>query len=156
MCTSRASTSVRNTPLLAPAGEDLVQHRRRGLGQGAQRVQASDVFTAMDVLDRHKPDKGLVIEVMVEGQLGEPAHRDHRIDVVDLQPLLGLADAAVGVLQHRHVQLLLAAEVVVDHPFGGARPLGDLVDPSARITRLGEHLGRHGEQFRASALRIAL
>ena len=78
------------------------------------------------------------------------------IDVVDLQPLLGLADAAVGVLQHRHVELLLAAEVVVDHPLGGAGALGDLVDAGARVPGLGEDLGGDREQLGAGALGITL
>ena len=84
------------------------------------------------------------------------ADGDDRVDVVDLQSLLGLADAAVGVLQHRQVQLFLAAEVVVDHPLGGSGALGDLVDAGARVARLREHLGGDGEQLGARALGVAL
>ena len=156
MCTSSASTSATEDALLAAAGQDLVQQRRGGLGQGAQRVQSTDVLAAVNVLDRHQADKSLVVKVMIEGQLGEPAHGDGRIDVVDLQPLLGLADAAVGVLQNRHVQLFLAAEVVVDHPLRGAGALGDLVDPRAREPGLGEYLGGDGEQLGAGSLGVTL
>ena len=78
-----------------------------------------------------------------------------RVDVVDLQALLGLADAAVGVLQHRQVELFLAAEVVVDHPLGGAGLLGDLVDAGARVALLGEHRGGHLDQLGARALGVA-
>ena len=62
--------------------------------------------------------------------------RGDRVDVIDLQLLLGLADAAVGVLEDGEVELLLAAEVVVDHPLRRARALGDVVDPRARVARL--------------------
>ena len=48
------------------------------------------------------------------------------------------ADRRVGALEHRHEQLLLAAEVVVDHPLGGAGALGDLVDARAGVAVLGE------------------
>ena len=78
-----------------------------------------------------------------------------RVDVVDLQSLLGLADAAVGVLQHGQVELLLAAEVVVDHPLRGAGALGDLVDARAGVALLGEHRGGDLEQLGAGALGVA-
>ena len=81
--------------------------------------------------------------------------RVDRVDVVDLQALLGLADAAVGVLQHGQVELLFAAEVVVDHPLGGAGALGDLVDPGARVALLGEHRGGDLEQLGAGAFGVA-
>ena len=76
--------------------------------------------------------------------------------MVDLQSLLGLADAAVRVLQHRHVELLFAAEVVVDHPLRGAGALGDVVHAGAGITGLGEDLRRDRKQLRARALGVAL
>ena len=156
MCTSSASTSRAEHALLAAALEDLVEQRGGRSGQCAQRVELADVLAAVDVLDGHQPDEGLVVDVVVEGELGEPAHRDDRVDVVDLQLLLGLADAAIGVLQDGQVQLLLAAEVVVDHPLRGARALGDLVDPGAGVARFGEDLGGDGEHLGAGALGVAL
>ena len=76
--------------------------------------------------------------------------RVDRIDVVDLQSLLGLADAAVGVLQHGQVELLFAAEVVVDHPLRGAGALGDLVDAGAGVA-----LTRRTPRWRPRAARRA-
>ena len=156
MCTSRASTSSRKTPCARPRARISSSSEVAGCDRVRSESSPADELAAVDVLDRHQPDEGLVVEVVVEGQLGEPAHRHDRVDVVDLQLLLGLADAAVGVLQHGQVELLLAAEVVVDHPLGGAGALGDLVDPGARVARLGEDLGGDGQQLGARALGIAL
>jgi hypothetical protein len=71
-----------------------------------------------------------------------PADRHHRVEVVDVDRLLGGADAGVRVLEHGDVELLLAAEVVVDHPLGGAGAGADLVDPGAVVPPLGELGGR--------------
>ena len=109
----------------------------------------------MDVLDGHEPDEVLVGDVVVEGHLGHRPDRVDRVDVVDLQVLFGLPDAAVGVLQYGQVEALFTAEVVVDHPLGGAGLLGDLVDAGTRIALLGEHRAGHRDQVGARALGIA-
>jgi len=54
-----------------------------------------------------------------------------------------VADVAVQLLQHFAVQLFLAVEVVIDHPFGGLRALGDGIDSCARQS-LGNELGDGG------------
>ena len=66
------------------------------------------------------------------------------------------ADRGVGALEHGHEQLLLAAEVVVDHPLRGARLVGDLVHARAREALVGELARRHLEDLRPSALGVAL
>ena len=50
-----------------------------------------------------------------------------------------LANRAIGLFQDCEIELLLAAEIVIDHPLRGARLGGDFVDPRARIA-LGREL----------------
>ena len=76
--------------------------------------------------------------------------------MLDVDLLLGLADASVGALQHCSEQLLLAAEVVVDHPLGGARLSGDLVNARASETLVGELLGGDVEDLGAGLLGVPL
>jgi hypothetical protein len=64
---------------------------------------------------------------------------------VDL--LLQGPDPPVRLLENRQVQLLLAAEVVVDHPLGRAGLRGDLVDPGAGEPLVGELVGGDGEDL---------
>ena len=97
----------------------------------------------MDVLDRDQPDERRVRVVVVEGQLGDAGVRPRPAAGRRRGSPARPPDAAVGVLEHGAVELLLAAEVVVDHPLRGAGPLGDLVDPGAREALLGEDLGGH-------------
>ena len=61
----------------------------------------------------------------------------------------------VGALQDGDEQLLLAAEVVVDHPLGRAGALGDLVDARAGVAVLGELARGDVEDLRARALGVA-
>jgi hypothetical protein len=66
-----------------------------------------------------------------------------------MQILLGGADRLIGRLQHREVEALLVAEVVIDHPLVDARRLGDGID-----TRAGQafrrELGRGRRQDRGA------
>src|SRR5262245_35599811 len=94
-------------------------------------------------------------DVVVEGHLGDRADGVDGVDIIDLQVLLRLTDTAVGVLEYGQIELLFAAEVVVDHPLGGAGPLGDLVDASAGVTLLGEYRGGDLEQLGPGALGVA-
>ena len=50
---------------------------------------------------------------------------------VEAQLLLFAADVFVGPLEHGEEQVLLAAEVVVEHPLVGPGARGDAVDPRA-------------------------
>ena len=59
-------------------------------------------------------------------------------------------------LEHRDVELLLAAEVVVDHPLGRAGVIGDLVDARAGDSRVGELPRGDLEDLAARLLGVAL
>jgi hypothetical protein len=110
----------------------------------------------VDVLDAHEPDELGVRLVVVERQLGYAAHRRGGVEAVDVDRALRLADRAVGALQNRDVELLLAAEVVVDHALGRAHALGHLVHPRPGIAVRGELAGGHLEDLVARPLGVAL
>src|SRR5579862_9151176 len=93
---------------------------------------------------------------MVEGQLGQRADGRHRVQVIDVKLALRVPRGGVGPLEHRDVQLLLAREVVVEHPLRGAGAGGDLVYPRAGVAVPGELAERHVQDFLARALRVAL
>lgn len=136
--------------------EDLVEQRRRRPAQLREVGQSPDEVTPMNVLDGHQADEVVVLDVMVEGHFRESSDGLGGIGVVDSQLLFGLTDPAVGPVENGEVETFFAAEVVVDHPLGGAGALGDLVHSRTRIAGFGEDLGGDGEQFGSGALRVAL
>jgi hypothetical protein len=117
--------------------------------------EPGDVLGPVDVLDADQPDEVRVRLVVVEGEAGELPHGLHRVQVLDVELLLEAADADVGPLQDGDVELLLAAEVVVDHPLGRAGLGGDLVDPRPGVAPVGELAGGHVEDLGLSALGVA-
>ena len=109
----------------------------------------AEVLPLVDVLDRHEPDELWVLVMMVEGDLGRTAHRLGRWEVAEVDGPFRSADAAIGALEHRDVELLLGVEVVVDHPLGGRGAGCDLVDPGPRVAHLGEDLSGDVEHVRS-------
>jgi hypothetical protein len=138
------------------AFQHAVQHGDGRAVQVDQPGHLGHVLGLLGVLDPDELDERRVGLVVVEGDLGQAADRGDRVQVVDVDGALGQADLRVRAFQHRQVELLLAAEVVVDHPFRGAGPVGDLVDPGAAVAAEGELVGGHVEQLRAGALGVAL
>ena len=70
-----------------------------------------------------------VREVVVPGELDQPANRGRGLEVLEAQGLFGLADVGVGLLEDREEQVVLAAEVVVQQALVDAGALGDALDP---------------------------
>ena len=153
-CTSRASTSSRKRPAAQPRVEDRAQDVEGGVGQAGEHGRAGEVLGAVDVLDAHQPDEVRVRLVVVERQPGELADRLDRVEVLDVELLLEAADEAVRLLQDGDVEPLLAAEVVVDHPLGGAGLVRDHVDPGAGVALVGELAGGDGEDVRPGPLGV--
>ena len=80
----------------------------------------------------------------------------HRVEMLDVELLLQRADAGVRTLQDGDVEAFLAAEVVVDHPLGGARLGGDLVHPATGVAAIGELAGGDLEDLRPGAVGVAV
>ena len=93
--------------------------------------------------------------VVVERELGQAPDRRGRIEVLDVDALLGTADGAVGAFEHGDEEPFLALEVVVDHPLGRARPRRDLVHARAGEAVGRELAGRHVEDLAARSVRVA-
>ena len=55
-----------------------------GMLRSASRSDSREVLGAVDVLDAHQPDEVRVRLVVVEGQLGQPADRGDRVEVLDV------------------------------------------------------------------------
>src|SRR5580692_5154344 len=146
-------------PLEGAAGvaalEDARDHRDDRAVEGGDRGRLGDELAVVDVLDRDEADEVGVRLLVIEGELGEGAHRRHRVQMVDVH-LLGRPRGRVRLLEGGDVELLLAAEVVVDHPLGGAGPGGDLVDPRSRVAVARELADRDLEDLPAGALGVPL
>ena len=97
---------------------------------------------AVNVLDADQADEVGVLLMVVEGQLGEAADRGDRVQVLDVELLLGLPDHAVRALEDGREQLLLAAEVVLEQAEIRAGCLGDVARAGPVEALRAEHLER--------------
>jgi hypothetical protein len=88
-----------------------------------------DELTMVDVLDADQADEVRMRLVVVKGQLGERADRGDRLKVVDVQLPFRVPGGRVSTFKDRDVKLLLAGEVVVDHPLRRPGARRYLIDP---------------------------
>ncbi|MOA01776.1 hypothetical protein D3C78_1211980 [compost metagenome] len=138
------------------AVEDFRHFGEDRLVQRADHLRLGQVRGVVDVLDADQADEVDVAVVVLEGELDHAAQCRLRVQLVELERRFGGADVAVELLQHGQVELLLAGEVVVDHPLGDVGALGDGIHPRAAQAVLGE-LGDGGEEdVLAGLLRVVL
>ncbi len=109
----------------------------------------------VQVLGIDHADEGGVLDVVAKRELYEAAYSADGIVRVEFQLILGIADASIEVLHRRNVEVLLAAEVVIDHRLVGTRPLGDAVDPGAADSVGGEFKDRRVQQRLPTTFRRA-
>ena len=127
--------------LRPPGRQDLVEQRDHRPAEVDELGEFLDVLGIVDVLDADEPDEVRMRLMVVDGDLGDATQRGDRVGIVHPDVAFGRADPGVGPLQHRDVELLLAAEVVIDHAFGRPRQRGDVIDPRPVVAAGGE-LGR--------------
>jgi hypothetical protein len=125
--------------------------------KGAHGRRLAQVPAARLVLGDHQADESLVLDVVVVGELDDPPHRVDRLQVVEVEFALGVADLRIHLLEHRDVELFLAAEVVVDQRPGGMGAGGDRVHARAFEAARGELVdGRRDDARPVSLGRLGL
>src|SRR3546814_13759181 len=75
---------------------------------------------------------------------------------LEVEFALGFSNLRVGAFEDRQIEVLLVADMVVDHALVGASRLGDAVDAGAAEAVAGEFLGRGLEDAQPHPLRVAL
>ncbi len=105
------------------------------------------------VLGHDQPHEVLVFDVVVVGELDDPADGVDRRQVLDFELVLRLADLHVDAFEDGAVEPLLAAEVVVDQPASGLRARRDRIHAGAVVAARRELGGRGRENPRAVGLR---
>jgi len=113
-------------------------------------------FGVVHVLVGHEPDELGVLVVVVEGQFGQCPQGLRRGQMLQIELLFDVANFAVSLLQHGHIQLLLAAEVVIEHPLRRASECRYVVDSCPGVADPSELRGRHLQDLGAGALGVAL
>ena len=92
---------------------------------------------------------------IIELELDQRLDRFERLEIGEIELALGLAHGAISALQHGQIEVVLGAEIVIEHALVGGRLLGDDVD-----ARTGKPLGgeldlRRGEQRLPRPLGVA-
>src|SRR5690242_12861102 len=94
--------------------------------------------------------------VVFPGEANQLLHAFARWRCGELQLLFGPPKLLVRLFQHAAKQLLLAAEVVIQHAIHGPGAAADPLDPRAAEAVTGELFGGGLEDLALHALRVAL
>ena len=85
------------------------------------------IFGLVEIFDADQAHKVQVGVLVIEREINESAERVVRIEVIENKRLLKFAYPFVGFLKDCDIQTLLAAEIIVDHPFRRRGAGADLV-----------------------------
>src|SRR6266545_5456579 len=102
--------------LLASAPKDPVEPRDHAGVKLAQVRIPLQVPARVNVLDTDEADEIGIAFVVIEGGFDQATQRLARAALVYIEAIFEAPDAAIGLGQYRQIELLLAAEVVIDHP----------------------------------------
>ena len=138
------------------AAQHLADHLDEGRVQRADIGRLLEVPRLVQVLLVQHGQEFRVLQEIAPGELDQPGDSGVRRQAFQVQRALGGADAGIGRLQHRQVQRLLVADMVVQHALVGAGGRGDAVDPGAAEAVPGELGQRRVQDALAHALRVAL
>jgi len=75
--------------------------------------------------------------------------------MLQLQGLLGITNISIGCLEYGKKEIVLAAEIMVEHAFVDTRPQGDAINPRTTQAKLRELGLSRIENARTGAHRIA-
>ncbi len=132
----------------AQDARDLLQDRsvqRRHVAGGLQVGGAKQVFGV------DQPHEGRIVDVIAEREGDQCSNGLRRLRRVEVEAVLGGANVGVDRLQRGKVQLLLAAEIMVEQRLVGVGTLGDAVHPRSAKAG-GRKLGNRRCQQRTTAL----
>ena len=141
-----------NVPAIEQSADRLEERRRRARDD----VRLAQVLAAQQVLVAEERDEFRVVAEMRHREIDETAHAGNRVEVLERKPALGQPQLAEHALERGDVELLLAAEVVVDHPHVAAGAARDLVDARADVAVAAEFGGARAQHAIARRGRIAL
>jgi len=83
-----------------------------------------------------------IAEEVIPGEVDQPLDRLGRIEMFEVEPALLGADFFVGAFEHLEIEVLLVADVIIQHALVGAGAGRDPVDPRAGNAVRGEFLLR--------------
>ncbi len=93
---------------------------------------------------------------IIPGEVDQPLDRPGRIEMFQIKPALLDADFFIGAFEHRQIEIVLLADVIIQHALVGAGFGRDAVDARAGKAVGGKFLLRGLEDAKPHALGIAL
>src|SRR5690348_2540893 len=134
--------------------QDLLDGRYGADVDATDGRELLQVLRVVDVLHRDQTNEAGMALVVLEGDLHEAPQRLERRQLLEMGLALPGPDAVVSLLENRAIQPILAAEIIVDHPFRGARTLRDRIDSCAGEPILGEFVHGHRHDIRLGSLGV--
>ena len=93
-----------------------------------------------EVFGVEQRQKFRIAEEVIPGEVDQPLDRLGRIEMLEIEPALLGTDLLIGAFEHREVEIVLVADVVIQHALVGAGIGRDAVDPRAGQAMGGEFL----------------
>src|SRR6185369_4155365 len=137
-----------------PALEQPADHLEQRRAQFRNRCRPGEVAALMQVLAVQEANEFRMGKLKAPRELDQPAHAIRRLRLIEFETLLGLAYDLVGAFEHRQEQVVLAAEVVIEHPHVDAGLRGDPVDTRSTQTRIRKLLGRRSQDLLTRTLSV--
>src|SRR5260370_10310073 len=103
-----------------------------------------------------KRQKLRVADEIIPGEVDQPLDRLWRIEMFQIEPALLDPYLLIGAFQHREVEIVLLADMVIQHALVGAGVGRDPVDPRAGEAMRGKFLLRGLEDAKPHPLVITL
>src|SRR5258706_12338789 len=97
-----------------------------------------------------------IADEIIPGEGDQPFDRACRVEMLQIKPALLDADLLIGAFEHREIEIVLLADVIIQHPLVGAGLARDAVDARTGQAMGGEFLLGRLENAQPHALGVAL
>src|SRR3984893_11366917 len=97
-----------------------------------------------------------IADEIIPGEGDQPFDRAWRVEMLKIEPTLLDADLLIGAFEHREIEIVLLADVVIQHALVGAGLRRNPVDAGAGEAMGGEFLLGGRENAKPHALGVAL